>query len=160
MQSEQCQPSRATVPASQSSSAHSTILVASLPAMRKTPQLMKFPGKSTSGRTGGDQWRRPFRNSAKAEVGNPLSPLELTRQILLILTNHCRHLRPRLRREKGGEAQGRLRLRRAAHSCLCRPVDFFSVIIPDTPPIFNQVSNNHNIAVHSLLSRFSTRPLL
>lgn len=50
-------------------------------------------------------------------------------------TNHRRHLRSRLCREKGRETQGGIRLRCPSHSCLGSPLDFPIVNIPDTPTI-------------------------
>lgn len=49
--------------------------------------------------------------------------------------NHRRHLRSWLRREKGREAEGGIRLRCPSHSCLGSPLDFPIVNIPDTPTI-------------------------
>lgn len=60
------------------------------------------------------------------------NPDALTPVSLWTLANHHRHLRPRLHRKKGREAQGRLRLRCPGYASLRSPIDFLLVNIPDT----------------------------
>jgi hypothetical protein len=85
--------------------------------------------------------RRPFEDTVE-DIGegrgtscpHPISP-DPSLVKLCLLPCPYRYLRSRLRREKGREAQGRLRLRRTSHPRLGCPLDLFFVIIPDAPTI-------------------------
>lgn len=91
------------------------------------------------------------------------NPDALTPVFSSTIANHHRHLRPRIQREEGREAQGRLRLRCPRHASLGGPIDLLLVNIPDTQfhqtskaPLFSAISStpaSEPCSTHAQLSR-------
>lgn len=108
IQSAPLPPSPVTEPLSPLSSVPGSTLVARSLVTMLIPQSTKWPEKNTCARTEGDQWRRHSSRLARDAVW------QLCLYNKRIHTDHFRHLRTRIPREKSRETPAKLRHRGAS----------------------------------------------